>query len=58
MAYLRNLAILVYYTDHTLRHEYQGNTMNALDELIEAISRSDAVLFVGAGLSIGAGLPG
>jgi len=31
--------------------------MNTPDELIEAISRGDTVLFVGAGLSIGAGLP-
>jgi len=32
--------------------------MNIPDELVKSIARGDAVLFVGAGLSIGAGLPG
>lgn len=32
--------------------------MNIPDELVAAIARSNAVLFVGAGLSVGAGLPG
>src|SRR5262249_27318352 len=36
----------------------EARSMNIPDELVAAIARGNAVLFVGAGLSVGAGLPG
>src|SRR5947208_16502301 len=42
----------------TPRRNKMRHTMNIPDELVAAIASGNAVLFVGAGLSAGAGLPG